>query len=51
MSNMLNMPNIDAIPDLVELTSKLLEFIEFEDKPETQNIKTNDRGYYNYLLQ
>ena len=51
MSNMINIPNIDAIPDLVELTNKLLEFIEFEDKPETQNIKKNDRGYYNYLVQ
>ena len=45
------MPNIDAIPDLVELTNKLLEFIEFEDKLETQNIKNNDKGYYNYLVQ
>jgi len=51
MPNMQNIPNIDAIPDLVELTNKLLEFIEFEDKPETQNIKKNDRGYYNYLVQ
>jgi hypothetical protein len=46
-----NVPDINAIPDLVELTNKVLEFIEFEDNPETQRIKKNDRGYYNYIVE
>ena len=49
--NIPNIPNINAIPDLVELTNKVLEFIEFEDNPETKNLKSNDRGYYNYILE
>jgi hypothetical protein len=51
MSNMQNIPNIDAIPDLVELTNTVLEFIEFEDNSETQNTKLNNRGYYNYMVE
>ena len=43
-------PDINAIPDLTLLTSKLLEFIEFEDKPETHELKKNKRGEYNYII-
>ena len=51
MQNMSSMPDINAIPDLVELTNKVLEFIEFEDNPETQKIKLDDRGYYNFIVE
>jgi uncharacterized protein YdiU (UPF0061 family) len=43
-------PNINAIPDLTLLTTKLLEFIEFEEKEETQKLKEEDRGNYNYIV-
>jgi len=46
----MNVPDINAIPDLTLLTTKLLEFIEFEEKEETQKLKTNDKGQYNYIL-
>ena len=51
MQNMSSIPDINAIPDLVELTNKVLEFIEFEDNPETQKIKLDDRGYYNFIVE
>jgi hypothetical protein len=47
----MTLPTKDAIPDLVELTNKALEFIEFEDKQETQELKKNDRGHYNYIVE
>ncbi len=43
-------PDINAIPDLTLLTTKLLEFIEFEEKEETQKLKEEDRGNYNYIV-
>ena len=46
----MNIPDINAIPDLTLLTTKLLEFIEFEEKEETQKIKKEDKGNYNYIL-
>jgi len=46
----MNPPDINAIPDLTLLTTKLLQFIEFEEKDETQKIKKEDRGQYNYIV-
>jgi hypothetical protein len=43
-------PDINAIPDLTLLTTKILEFIEFEEKEETQKLKESNRGYYNNLI-
>ena len=42
--------NISNIPDLVEMTNKLIEFIEFSDKPETIKLKENNMGNYNYII-
>ena len=46
----MSVPDINAIPDLTLLTTKILEFIEFEEKEETQKLKENNRGYYNNLV-
>jgi len=46
----MSVPNINAIPDLTLLTTKILEFIEFEEKEETKKLKENNRGYYNNLI-
>ena len=46
----MNPPDINAIPDLTLLTTKLLQFIEFEEKDETQKLKKEDRGQYNYIV-
>ena len=35
----MNPPDINAIPDLTLLTTKLLQFIEFEEKDEIQKLK------------
>lgn len=42
--------NINNIPDLVEMTNKLIEFIEFSDKSETIKLKENNIGNYNYII-
>lgn len=47
---MSDMFNISNIPDLVEMTNKLIEFIEFSDKPETIKLKENNIGNYNYII-
>lgn len=47
---MSNIFNIDNIPDLVEMTNKIIEFINFSDKPETINLKENNIGNYNYII-
>jgi hypothetical protein len=47
---MANLFNIENIPDLVEMTNKLIEFIEFSDKPETIKLKENNPGNYNYIV-
>lgn len=46
----MNNPDISAIPDLTLMTTKLLEFIEFEEKEETQKLKEENRGNYNYVI-
>lgn len=38
------------IPDLKKLTDKLLKFIEFIDKPEIRELKKNEIGKFNYLV-
>lgn len=46
----MSQPDINSIPDLVLLTNKVLEFIDFEDNIETQNLKKNDIGRYNFIV-
>lgn len=46
----MNIPDINAIPDLTLLTTKLLEFIEFEEKEEIQKLKKGNKGEYNYII-
>ena len=38
------------IPDLTQLTTKILEFIEFHDDPTTQELIKNNKSNYNYIL-
>jgi hypothetical protein len=38
------------IPDLKKLTDNVLKFIEFIDKPEIRELKKNEIGKYNYLV-
>lgn len=38
------------IPDLKKLTDNILKFIEFIDKPEIREIKKNEIGKFNYLV-
>lgn len=47
---MTNMFNVDNIPDLVEMTNKIIEFIDFSDKSETIKLKENNIGNYNYII-
>jgi hypothetical protein len=41
---------MSQIPDLTELTSKILEFIEYYDNPDTQELIKNNKGNYNYVI-
>lgn len=43
-------PDVNAIPDLLELTNKILEFIDFYDKPEIKKLREENMGNYNYLV-
>jgi hypothetical protein len=47
---MSNAPSINAIPDLELLTTKIIEFLEFIDKPEIINMKENEPGNFNYIV-
>jgi len=38
------------IPDLKKLTDNVLKFIEFIDKPEIRELKKNEIGKFNYLI-
>ena len=44
------MNNLENMPDLTLLTSKILEFIVFHDDPETQELKSTNMGGYNYII-
>ena len=41
---------MNNIPDLTQLTTKILEFIEFHDDPTTQELINNNKSNYNYIL-
>jgi hypothetical protein len=41
---------MNNIPDLTELTTKILEFIEFYDEPSTQDLIKNNKPNYNYII-
>jgi hypothetical protein len=41
---------MNNIPDLTQLTTKILEFIEFHDNPTTQELINNNKSNYNYIL-
>ena len=43
-------PDVNAIPDLLQLTDKILEFIEFYDKPEMKKLREENMGNYNYII-
>lgn len=43
-------PDVNAIPDLEKLTDKILEFIEFYDKPEIKKLRDEQRGNFNYMV-
>ena len=43
-------PDINAIPDLTLMTSKILEFIDFIAIPSTKELKKNNIGGYNYIV-
>jgi hypothetical protein len=43
-------PDVNAIPDLLELTNKILEFIDFYDKPEMKKLREENMGNYNYIV-
>ena len=43
-------PDVKAIPDLLELTNKILEFIDFYDKPEMKKLREENMGNYNYIV-
>ncbi len=47
---MSNAPNVNAIPDLELLTTKIIEFLEFVDKPEIITMKENEPGNFNYIV-
>ena len=47
---MAHIPNISSIPDLEQLTSKLLEFIEFVDSPEIVEMRKTQMGNFNYIV-
>ncbi len=42
--NNAHIPSISSIPDLEQLTSKLLEFIEFVDSPEIVTMRKTKMG-------
>lgn len=50
-NNNVMMPSVSAIPDLELLTSKILEYIEFVDDPQTQRLKEANFGEFNYIVQ
>jgi len=39
-----------VIPNLEEITTKVLEFIEFIDKPDIKNMKENNLAEFNYIV-
>ena len=41
---------MNNIPDLTQLTTKILEFIEFHDDPTTQELIKKSKSEYNYIL-
>ncbi len=47
---MSNAPSISSIPDLELLTTKIIEFLEFVDKPEIITMKENEPGNFNYIV-
>lgn len=38
------------IPDLEKLTDDVLRFIDFADRPEIKNIKENELGKFNFMV-
>jgi len=45
-----NAPTISSIPNLELLTDNVLNFIEFFDNPKIQELKKNQPGNFNYLV-